>query len=227
MASIEMSAYEDLKREDNIYEEIKKQIKTDHEIIPLWRQWLIFVLSTLTVSLLIVVVVLSVNYFTVVHGTMENIAEDSRKALKLATEIKNMLNGCRRQPRECKEIRNNFSGLQTIYPDGTCNKNVSVQCEEGGWTVIQKRYDGAVEFNRNWNDYENGFGDIQREFWLGNANIAQITSEGNHELRIDVEDWDGNTHYAVYKCFIIGDASTKYRLKISEYSGNAGKYNEF
>ncbi|CAC5390728.1 Fibrinogen-like protein 1,Fibrinogen-like protein A,Angiopoietin-4,Tenascin,Ryncolin-2,Angiopoietin-related protein 6,Fibrinogen C domain-containing protein 1-A,Angiopoietin-related protein 2,Microfibril-associated glycoprotein 4,Angiopoietin-related protein 1,Ficolin-2,Tenascin-R,Ryncolin-3,Ficolin-1,Fibroleukin,Fibrinogen C domain-containing protein 1 [Mytilus coruscus] len=154
------------------------------------------------------------------NGTMENIAEDSRKALILATEIKNMLNGYGHLPRECKQIK--VSGLQTVYPDGNCNKEVSVQCEEGGWTVIQKRCNGAVEFNRNWNDYENGFGDLHGEFWLGNKNIAQLTSEGNHELMIDVEDWDGNTRYAVYRSFSIGDASTNYRLNISDYSGNAG-----
>ncbi|CAC5390731.1 unnamed protein product [Mytilus coruscus] len=60
----------------------------------------------------------------------------------------------------------------------------------------------------------------------GNKNIAQPTSEENHELRIDVGDWDGNTHYAVYGIFSIGDASTKYELSISYYSGNAGRYNE-
>ncbi|VDI54349.1 Hypothetical predicted protein, partial [Mytilus galloprovincialis] len=94
--------------------------------------------------------------------------------------------------------------------------------EEERWTVIQKRYDGSVEFHRNWKDYENGFGDQHGEFWLGNKNIAQLTSKGNHELRIDVEDWDGNKRYAVYRDFSIGDASTKYRLTISNYSGNAG-----
>ncbi|VDI12959.1 Hypothetical predicted protein, partial [Mytilus galloprovincialis] len=195
---------------------------------------------------------------------MKNFAKDTSKAVKLATEIKDMLNGmcvnskdqnsfekieekvqniskdmemikekldkiqnivsdnkCTAyQPKECKDITNRVPGLQTIYPDG--NKKLSVQCEEGGWTVIQKRYDGSVEFNRNWSDYENGFGSTKGEFWLGNKNIAQLTAEGSHELRIDLEDWDGNKRFAVYKHFKIGDASTKYILNISEYSGNAG-----
>ncbi|XP_076100749.1 ficolin-2-like [Mytilus galloprovincialis] len=118
----------------------------------------------------------------------------------------------------CISIRN--SGFITVYFDD--NRNLSVLCEKGGWTVIQKRFNGAVEFNRNWTDYENGFGDIYGEFWLGNKNIAELTSEGGHELRIDVEDWDGHKRYAVYGSFSIGDASTKYRLSISNYSGNAG-----
>ncbi|VDI22876.1 Hypothetical predicted protein, partial [Mytilus galloprovincialis] len=99
-------------------------------------------------------------------------------------------------PKDCSDscIRNKTSGLHTVYPDGITK--VAVQCEKEGLTVIQKRYDG-------------------------NKNIAQLTSEGNYELRIDVEDWDGNKRYAVYGRFSIGDASTKYQLNISGYSGNA------
>lgn len=36
-------------------------------------------------------------------------------------------------PKECTDIRNRVPGLEIIYPDGY--RNVSVQCEEGGWTV--------------------------------------------------------------------------------------------
>ncbi|XP_071160814.1 fibrinogen-like protein A [Mytilus edulis] len=114
-------------------------------------------------------------------------------------------------------IKEKLDKIQNLVRYIKCNPH-----EEEEWTVIQKRFDGSVEFNRNWKDYENGFGDKHGEFWLGNKNIAQLTSEGNHEFRIDVEDWDGKKHYAVYGKFSIGDASTKYRLTISNYSGNAG-----
>ncbi|XP_071160815.1 angiopoietin-related protein 1-like [Mytilus edulis] len=165
-------------------------------------------------------------------GTMKNFAKDTRKTVKVATEIKNMLNGmCTNNKHQNsyekfdKKVQNLSTDMEVIKEklDKIPNLVSNIKCNlPDEWTVIQRRYDGSVKFHRNWTDYENGFGDKPGEFWLGNKNIAQLTSEGNHELRIDVEDWDGNKRYAVYRDFSIGGASTKYRLTISNYSGNAG-----
>ena len=47
-----------------------------------------------------------------------------------------------------------------------------------GWTVIQRRIDGSVEFYRGWDDYKRGFGHAEGEFWLGNDRIYELTNKG-------------------------------------------------
>ena len=53
--------------------------------------------------------------------------------------------------------------------------------------VIQRRLpNGTVNFTRDWNDYENGFGDLNGEFWYGLRNIHALTTQNDVELRIDM-----------------------------------------
>ena len=61
--------------------------------------------------------------------------------------------------------------------------------------MIQRRNDykePRTSFNKNWEEYKYGFGDPTREFWLGNENIHMLTRSGEHELRIELEDFEGN-----------------------------------
>ena len=91
-----------------------------------------------------------------------------------------------------------------------------------GWTVFQRRRDGSVDFYRYWTDYENGFGNLTGEFWLGLSKIHRLTKEGSNTLRVDLGDFEGNTAYANYSTFNVGDGSTEYILTVGGYSGTAG-----
>uniref|UniRef100_A0A8C3NBP5 Uncharacterized protein n=1 Tax=Geospiza parvula TaxID=87175 RepID=A0A8C3NBP5_GEOPR len=91
--------------------------------------------------------------------------------------------------------------------------------EGGGWTVIQRRQDGSVDFNRTWNEYKEGFGDLNGEFWLGNDNIHRMTSQGDYSLRIDLEDWNNKHKHAFYQVFSIEDEENFYRLHVDGFSG--------
>jgi len=90
--------------------------------------------------------------------------------------------------------------------------------------VFQRRLDGSVDFYRVWDDYKLGFGNMSGEFWLGNDNLAAaLQANDNNVLRVDLESFDGETAYAKYSSFNVGDESTKYILSVSGYTGTAGK----
>ncbi|XP_031746598.1 ficolin-1-B isoform X13 [Xenopus tropicalis] len=126
--------------------------------------------------------------------------------------------------KNCMELRTYgvlFSGWYTIYPDG--NKPLNVLCDMhtdgGGWIVFQKRMDGSVDFYRDWGSYRQGFGSQLSEFWLGNENIHRLTSSGNIQLRIDLEDFDNNRTYATYSQFRLEPESQKYTLRLGAFTG--------
>ena len=92
----------------------------------------------------------------------------------------------------------------------------------GGWIVFQRRKNGSVNFFRGWKAYKNGFGNLTREFWLGNENIHQLLQKNHeYELRVDLGD-RYDTAYAKYDNFWVGPESDGYRLTAKEYSGSAG-----
>ncbi|KFB48727.1 AGAP012000-PA-like protein [Anopheles sinensis] len=92
----------------------------------------------------------------------------------------------------------------------------------GGWTVFQRRIDGSVDFYRNWTMYKHGFGDINGEHWLGLEKLHAMTKLGRYELFVLLEDFEGNSTYALYDEFKIGSEEEKYKLTVGKYSGTAG-----
>ncbi|XP_016007900.2 tenascin isoform X7 [Rousettus aegyptiacus] len=131
-------------------------------------------------------------------------------------------------PKDCSQAMLNgdtTSGLYTIYLNGDKEQALEVFCDMtsdgGGWIVFLRRKNGREDFYRNWKAYAAGFGDRREEFWLGLDNLNKITSQGQYELRVDLRD-HGKTAYAVYDRFSVGDAKTRYKLKVEGYSGTAG-----
>ncbi|XP_066297118.1 microfibril-associated glycoprotein 4-like isoform X2 [Branchiostoma lanceolatum] len=116
-------------------------------------------------------------------------------------------------------------GVYPIKPESSSD-HFDVYCDMttngGRWTVIQRRFDGHLNFVRNWADYKNGFGRVEGEHWLGLDKMHALTTQDNYELYVQLEDWEGNTAYAKYDAFSIGDESTGYTLNIGGYSGDAG-----
>lgn len=42
--------------------------------------------------------------------------------------------------------------------------------------MVQNRYEGSVDFYRDWHDYKHGFGNIGGEFWLGLEKLHILTN---------------------------------------------------
>uniref|UniRef100_A0A8C2UBE7 Tenascin n=1 Tax=Coturnix japonica TaxID=93934 RepID=A0A8C2UBE7_COTJA len=131
-------------------------------------------------------------------------------------------------PKDCSQALLNgevTSGLYTIYLNGDRTQPLQVFCDMaedgGGWIVFLRRQNGKEDFYKNWKNYVAGFGDPKDEFWIGLENLHKISSQGQYELRVDLRD-RGETAYAVYDRFSVGDAKTRYRLRVDGYSGTAG-----
>ncbi|XP_047657519.1 fibrinogen-like protein 1 isoform X1 [Tachysurus fulvidraco] len=129
-------------------------------------------------------------------------------------------------PIDCASIYYNGvrrSGIYTVVPSLGAMP-VEVHCDMdtdgGGWTVIQRRQDGSVKFDRGWKEYKDGFGDLHNEYWLGNQHIHALSTQGDYTLRIDMEDWSGKHKHALYQSFNrIDDEAAQYRLHVSGFSG--------
>ncbi|XP_054458724.1 angiopoietin-related protein 3 [Anoplopoma fimbria] len=124
---------------------------------------------------------------------------------------------------DCSELFNKGeakSGVYVIKPNQS--EPFNVYCEmgsDGGSTVIQRREDDWVDFDNTWDKYEKGFGDLEKDFWLGLKKIHSLTQQGVYILRIDLEDWKEGKHWAEYR-FSMEGASKGYTVHVSHFSGD-------
>ena len=84
--------------------------------------------------------------------------------------------------------------------------------------MFQRRRDGSENFYRGWADYENGFGNVKGEHWLGLKKISCLTSVlVKTKLRIDFADFVGHCKFVCFYYFHVGTPSTNYKLTIGGY----------
>lgn len=117
------------------------------------------------------------------------------------------------------------SGIYLLRPQGT-NRLFQAWCEQnraqGGWTVIQRRQDGSVNFFRTWEQYKQGFGNLDGEYWLGLEHLYWLTKQGQYRLRVSLEDWQGRQVFAEYDSLHLEPETDWYRLRLGQYHGTAG-----
>ncbi|XP_060916109.1 angiopoietin-2b [Labrus mixtus] len=131
--------------------------------------------------------------------------------------------------RDCAEILQSGvteSGTYSIrLPNST--RTVKVFCDMktrgGGWTVLQHRRNGSVDFHRGWRDYKVGFGDPSGEHWLGNDIIHKLTSSQEYSLHVQLQDREGNEAFSHYDRFYIDGEDNNFSLHAEGFSGTAGR----
>lgn len=147
---------------------------------------------------------------------------------KLVSDIKNSI-----RPRHCSDLLHagqRSSGLYTVFPLATDVSGQIVHCDMdtdgGGWTVIQRRGqfgNNAYYFYRNWTEYATGFGDPDKEYWIGNKALHALTSDTDDtELRIVLTNGTGESVSMDYESFRIGSEEELFKLELGKYEGPEG-----
>ncbi|CAH3154350.1 unnamed protein product [Porites evermanni] len=117
-----------------------------------------------------------------------------------------------------------FFDVRVCHPNAVSYRNLEPlqirihENEKKRLYSMRKRLDGSVDFDRVWKDYKQGFGNLNGEFWLGLDKVHRLTKEQS-KLRVELEDFNGQTAYAEYDLFGVADEGNKYRLTLGTYAG--------
>ena len=91
-----------------------------------------------------------------------------------------------------------------------------------GWIVFQRRQDASVSFHCTWNYYRSGFGELGKNFWLGNDKIYRITAANKMSLPIELKDCSGKKVFAHYDVYKVDNEKNNYKITVIGYNGTSG-----
>ncbi|XP_058123503.1 microfibril-associated glycoprotein 4-like [Anopheles ziemanni] len=134
----------------------------------------------------------------------------------------------RRMARKMETMDQAVGLHQIVGPHGQLRpvyrERVNIESLGKGWTVFQRKSSAEVNFDRSWEKYRIGFGNVEGDHWLGLETVRDILQAGGrHELLIVLETFSGEIGYAHYDNFSVGPESDNYRLtSLGKYSGTVG-----
>ena len=117
------------------------------------------------------------------------------------------------------------SPFATVNIDMYCNMKTTNGGLTGGWTVRQRNRKGSkVSFDKPWTEFEEGFGDLNTEFWYGLKWLHCLTKSSEWEMRLDYQKNDKSWSYMHYTQFKVGTAEQEYPLTVGGSTGIGGDY---
>ncbi|KAK7104425.1 hypothetical protein V1264_019145 [Littorina saxatilis] len=132
---------------------------------------------------------------------------------------------CQRRIYDCSE------GFHLNYPTRVyeiqpplATSPFSVYCRMtfGGRTYIATRTHPDLQFNRTWEEYKNGFGNVSGDYWIGLEQIYLLTNNGlDNELKIEIRNSTDFHFQQYYYYFRISDESSYYQLHFASTKPNA------
>ena len=86
--------------------------------------------------------------------------------------------------RKCMPDCEETAPFTTVISDVYCN----MHNDRGGWIMIQRNdidqdVEWLVDFNKKWKDYEEGFGNLDGNFWYGLKSIHCLTQNNPWEMK--------------------------------------------
>lgn len=100
-----------------------------------------------------------------------------------------------------------------------------METDGGGWTVIQKRgqYGNNIfYFRKNWEEYASGFGNPEKEYWIGNRAIHALTS-GEEQMTLRVVLNNITKILTIdYGRFKISSEHENFSISVGDYKGPKG-----
>ena len=86
--------------------------------------------------------------------------------------------------------------------------------------MILRRADGIESFERNYDEYEDGFGELDHDFFYGLTALHDLTTQTNLDMRIDFYDKFNDTEssaHVTYGSFKVGSKDQGYALHIDDF----------
>lgn len=108
---------------------------------------------------------------------------------------------------------NSKAGIYKLQPKDA-KRSFYGFCDEEGWTVVFRRFDGNVSFERNWNDFSGGFGELSGEFFIGLENLNMLTAEAPSKIHVEAMGWNNKMYEAIHEDFQVLDEMTAYTLAV-------------